>query len=470
MDANQVFANETTTDNLIIRQSGVPVFNVTSGTSPSRGIIRTLDDAFGMDISVQGTAKSIKLSTDDIERFLIQDTQITVSINMVSTFSIQATRFISTVATGTAPLTVTSTTVVPNLNVSQLLGGTWATPGAIGSTTPNTGVFTSGYVSTLIGNNTIVTLQDSIKFGTGSGNVNMYFDRDVAGGNFLFGAVTPRLVGEHNLFQIYNNAVDQRLMFNVISKGSATGIDRIALGCPLYVTTTGTIQSYMFPPVAGPASTILQTSSAAAVVLETGVCHAAAQFSPDALAGDAVIKNSTGGRLLFQSGAGSANLIMSASSLTFNGVNIGNAPIFYGGGSWAPGVSVIAGPNFGGGYTTTTSGTYTKIGNLVTFSFLVNINYGAVATLTAFRITSLPYTPAQNGVSVFPAYWSHNQPNGFRDSGGATVVTPLFQIQNASSEIYFQFFADASGPQNAYFSTNGTAGALTVSGSASFIT
>jgi hypothetical protein len=49
----------------------------------------------------------------------------------------------STLATGTPPLVVTSTTVVANLNVSQLLGGTWAIPGAIGSTTKNTGAFTT---------------------------------------------------------------------------------------------------------------------------------------------------------------------------------------------------------------------------------------------------------------------------------------------------------------------------------------
>jgi hypothetical protein len=49
----------------------------------------------------------------------------------------------SLLATGTAPFAVASTTVVPNLNVSQLLGGTWAVPGTIGSTTPNTGAFTT---------------------------------------------------------------------------------------------------------------------------------------------------------------------------------------------------------------------------------------------------------------------------------------------------------------------------------------
>lgn len=49
----------------------------------------------------------------------------------------------STLATGTAPFTITSTTVVGNLNVSQLLGKTWAVPGTIGSTTPSTGAFTT---------------------------------------------------------------------------------------------------------------------------------------------------------------------------------------------------------------------------------------------------------------------------------------------------------------------------------------
>lgn len=58
-------------------------------------------------------------------------------------YYLQAGQLRSTVTTGTAPLSVVSTTVVPSLNVSQLLGGTWAIPGAIGATTPNSGVFTS---------------------------------------------------------------------------------------------------------------------------------------------------------------------------------------------------------------------------------------------------------------------------------------------------------------------------------------
>lgn len=54
----------------------------------------------------------------------------------------------STLATGTAPFSIASTTVVPNLNVSQLLGKTWAIPDPIGATTPGTGAFTTVNIGT----------------------------------------------------------------------------------------------------------------------------------------------------------------------------------------------------------------------------------------------------------------------------------------------------------------------------------
>lgn len=49
----------------------------------------------------------------------------------------------STLATGTAPFTVASTTNVANLNASSLSGATFASPGAIGSTTAGTAAFTT---------------------------------------------------------------------------------------------------------------------------------------------------------------------------------------------------------------------------------------------------------------------------------------------------------------------------------------
>ena len=49
----------------------------------------------------------------------------------------------STLATGTAPLVVASTTNVANLNASSLSGATFAAPGPIGGGTPDAGTFTS---------------------------------------------------------------------------------------------------------------------------------------------------------------------------------------------------------------------------------------------------------------------------------------------------------------------------------------
>ncbi len=57
--------------------------------------------------------------------------------------TITADQLVSTVATGTAPLTVSSTTNVANLNASSLGGATFAAPGPIGSGTASTGAFTT---------------------------------------------------------------------------------------------------------------------------------------------------------------------------------------------------------------------------------------------------------------------------------------------------------------------------------------
>lgn len=76
----------------------------------------------------------------------------------------------STVSTGTAPLVVSSTTVVSNLNASQLLGSTWAIPGTIGSTTPSSGAFTTGSFSSTLQVTGHVTLEGVTSTGaTGTG-------------------------------------------------------------------------------------------------------------------------------------------------------------------------------------------------------------------------------------------------------------------------------------------------------------
>jgi hypothetical protein len=105
---------------------------------------------------------------------------LSVTGTIASASTVTGTQLISNVATGTAPLSVTSTTVVPNLNVSQLLGATWAAPGTIGSTTPNTGSFTSLTATGAITYNTTTNNQSYTTSGAGTititsgtaGNIN----------------------------------------------------------------------------------------------------------------------------------------------------------------------------------------------------------------------------------------------------------------------------------------------------------
>ena len=52
-------------------------------------------------------------------------------------------QIISTVTTGTAPLVISSTTKVDNLNADKLGGKNWAEPDPIGATTPKSGKFTT---------------------------------------------------------------------------------------------------------------------------------------------------------------------------------------------------------------------------------------------------------------------------------------------------------------------------------------
>lgn len=77
------------------------------------------------------------------------DVASTISNPLVSSNNFSAPAFVSTVTTGTAPLSVASATNVPNLNASSLNGATFANPGPIG-TTPSTGAFTTLSVSTSV--------------------------------------------------------------------------------------------------------------------------------------------------------------------------------------------------------------------------------------------------------------------------------------------------------------------------------
>ena len=81
----------------------------------------------------------------------------TFTTSPVVSGSMTANTLVSTVSTGSAPLTISSTTNVANLNASSLNGATFASPGAIGSSSASTGAFTT------------ITGSSSITLGTNGG-------------------------------------------------------------------------------------------------------------------------------------------------------------------------------------------------------------------------------------------------------------------------------------------------------------
>jgi len=92
-----------------------------SGTSPRIVFEDSTNGTVWVADNFGGTFRLFNAGT---ERYNLTNTALTTtgSINVVAGGTVQGTRLISTVATGTAPLTVTSTTNVANLNADQLDG------------------------------------------------------------------------------------------------------------------------------------------------------------------------------------------------------------------------------------------------------------------------------------------------------------------------------------------------------------
>lgn len=139
----------------------------------------------------------------------------------------------STVATGTAPMVVASTTKVTNLNVDLLDGGDWATPGTIGSTTPNSGVFTA-----LSTNGTV-----NVNLGTDTTNTGVNVrgsNAGVNGGSFV---------------NVRNNNVA------IIGIGNKSALNGGAYDAKPYISANATIESNQSLQVPGGAVFLLTSSA-----------------------------------------------------------------------------------------------------------------------------------------------------------------------------------------------------------------
>ena len=91
----------------------------------------------------QGTGITVNTNDIQVDNTYLSTQYLRLNGTNVATSVNTTGQFISTLASGTAPLVVSSTTNVLNLNASSLNGATFASPGPIGSTTPSTGAFTT---------------------------------------------------------------------------------------------------------------------------------------------------------------------------------------------------------------------------------------------------------------------------------------------------------------------------------------
>lgn len=99
--------------------------------------VSSTDTNGNINLTPNGTG-SVVVSKADINGGTVDGTAIGGSSAAAGAFTtLSATgQLTSTVADGTAPMVVTSTTKVANLNVDKLDGADWAAPAALGSTTP----------------------------------------------------------------------------------------------------------------------------------------------------------------------------------------------------------------------------------------------------------------------------------------------------------------------------------------------
>jgi hypothetical protein len=152
----------------VLRFSGTQAVNALQGFDGT--------NAYGITL-FNGAAANVVIQSNGASSFAggINSTPIgTGGASTVAATTISATgQITSTLASGTAPFVVASTTNIPNLNASSLNGATFAAPGAIGSGTASTGAFTT--LASTTGAN-FATSSGSVGVGTASPTAKLHVD------------------------------------------------------------------------------------------------------------------------------------------------------------------------------------------------------------------------------------------------------------------------------------------------------
>ncbi len=297
--------------------------------------VRSASDAFGLDLESQGSGKSIRLATDDSTRVTVSDVGVVVAqdLNVAGVVytggTVSSTQFLSRVGTGTAPLSVNSTTLVSNLNANLLNGGTFSSPGSIGNTTPSTGNFTtvtaSNYVSA-----------PTLKFSYGNGGIeinNGYTnsavlrclnDGGITGdGTYIY---TPGNYSSSN----YVLALSPTLAIfpaNLSIQGTTTSVG--AITSPRFYSTVGTGVS-PFSVISSTVVTNLNANYLNGATFESpgpvgGTTSSSGRFTTGNFSGDVVISSPTNsvskatGGLVVDGGLGVSGNLYVGSNVTIDG-------------------------------------------------------------------------------------------------------------------------------------------------------
>lgn len=165
----------------------------------------------------------------------------------------------STIATGTAPMVVASTTKVTNLNVDLLDGGDWSTPGAIGTGTPNTGAFTT------------LTTSGNATFGTSGTTCNLNQNGSASGtgggATYMVKNTATNVIGIGNKSAFLGTAYDATAY--IFHNGELNTHGNMKING--YLSITGNIGFYGSPVAAKPTATGSRGGNAALASLLTGL-------------------------------------------------------------------------------------------------------------------------------------------------------------------------------------------------------
>ena len=284
----------------------------------------------------------------------------------------------STLATGTAPFSITSTTVVPNLNVSQLLGNTWAVPGAIGSTTPNSGAFTTISTNTVTSVTPVLGFNASnTSYASGSTVANNYLQTVLQNKSGTTGASTNYVLS-NDLGTDSSYYGEFGMNSSVFSSGTPS--DFFSINNGVYFSghdgdiTFGSgngYKSYFAWGATGASAHVINTSGAIGLSTNLGTTPALSGTTGFGTAGQVMISN----------GSGAANTWSSTPTLigtNFTGIPNGaltNSSITFGATAAALGSTVSAFNAISIGATTASTGAFTTLSASSTVSGVGFSNY-----------------------------------------------------------------------------------------------